>query len=399
MATETLYALFQTVADAERSIGALMDHGIDRNNIGVVARRLAEQDETARVRSGYNRVEDQTDALGDPVATYTPRSTMTPPVAFEETPRNENDNPLNVESVGKEGITTTTGADAGAGAAIGSGVGLIAGLLASAAALTIPGFGLVLAGGAFAAGIGATVATTAAGAIAGGVAGYLRDMGMDEAAAASYAERVTEGDYLISVTADTSAYDDIRRILYKYNAVGVDLDINQADRGPTSAWIGNESIDPATATWADNQTTTTNPNAWDSDETIDPAAGRTDLGVENPGTVRAHLAEQAIDAGVPIGAAYVPPVPIGPAYVPADRVSPGDLPPETVGSQPLGQLGSPAPVRRIITEEPDGTPIIPAREIEEVPPSAWRDPAIDAARAQAAEDHDADVDDAVRERI
>jgi len=375
MATETLYALFQTVADAERAIGALMDHGIDRNNIGVVARRVAEQDEAARVRSGYNRV-DQTDALGDSVAAYTPRSTMTPPVGFEDTEAlSENDTPRNVESVGKEGITTTTGADAGVGAAIGSGVGLLTGLLASAAALTIPGFGLVLAGGAFAAGIGATVATTAAGAIAGGVAGYLRDMGMDEAAAASYAERVTEGDYLISVTADTSAYDDVRRILYKYNAVGVDLDINQADRGPTSAWDANETI--ATA-----------PNAWNADETIDPSTGRVDLAqpsFEAPAVSRASLAEQSIDAAVPIG----------PAYVPADRVSPGDLPPEDVPSQPLGQLGSPTPVRRIITEEPDGTPIIPAREIEEVPPSAWRDPAVDAARAQAAEDHDADVDEAV----
>jgi hypothetical protein len=339
-----------------------MDHGIDSDNIGVVTRRPAEQDEAARVRGGYSRVVDP--AVGDTVAAYEPRSSMTPPVAFDETgPISANDTRANVEQIGKEGITTTTAADAGAGAAIGSGVGLIAGLLVSAAALTIPGFGLVLAGGAFAAGIGATVATTAAGAVAGGVAGYLRDMGMDESAAASFAERVSEGDYLLAVTAETTDYDDIRRILYKYNAVGVDLDAGQAGRGPTHVWAPNETIDPAT--------------------------GETDLAgqlIDAPQLERAHFAEQSIDAAVPIG----------PAYVPADRVSPGDLPAEDIDPRPLGQLGSPSPVRRFLTEEPDGTPIIPAREIEEVPPSAWRDPAIDAARAQAAEDHDADVDDAVR---
>jgi hypothetical protein len=31
---------------------------------------------------------------------------------------------------------------------------------------------------------------------------------------------------------------------------------------------------------------------------------------------------------------------------------------------PPVQLGSPAPVRRIVTEDPDGRPIIPARDIE-----------------------------------
>ena len=397
MATETIYALFQTVSDAERAIGALIDHGIDRGNIGVVARRAAEQDESVRVRGAYERVV-QPDAagIGEPVVSYEQKPTVTPPAAYGDTldPVNGEDTPANVESVGKEGVTTTTAADAGVGAAIGSGFGLLAGILASAAALTIPGFGLVLAGGAFAAGVGATLATGAAGAIAGGVAGYLRDMGMNEAAAASYAERINEGDYLISVTADTSGYDEVRRLLYKYNAVSVDLDIDQADRGPERVW---EEGQPTAASLAGSEATAPNtvtapPIAQDSwtglqtDETVDPVTGRVDLAGD-------PLPDYPVTEPRKIGE---PTYKIGPNYAPHDGASIEDLPQEIAPPTPVGRLGSPAPVRRIVTEEPDGTPIIPAREIEEVPPSAWRDPAVDVARAETAIDHDAEVDEAVQ---
>jgi hypothetical protein len=64
--------------------------------------------------------------------------------------------------------------------------------------------------------------TTVAGAIAGGVTGYLRDMGMPEHAAQNIADRLHEGDYLLTVDADTSQYDDLKMLLNKYNAVGID---------------------------------------------------------------------------------------------------------------------------------------------------------------------------------
>ena len=54
MAAQRIYALFQDVADAERAIGALEDHGIPRANIGVAARRPAEADEAGRVRDGLH---------------------------------------------------------------------------------------------------------------------------------------------------------------------------------------------------------------------------------------------------------------------------------------------------------------------------------------------------------
>lgn len=243
MAAETIYATFQTIADAERAIGALIDHGVSRDNIGVIARQAAEQDEAERVRAGFTRVVDTTDtALGEPVVTYEPRSQTLPPAALADTlvPASSIDTPDNVETVGKIGVTTTTAADASAGAAIGTGVGLVAGLLAGAAALVVPGVGMVLAAGAVTAAIGATVATTAAGAIAGGVAGYLRDMGMDETAATSYADRISQGDYLIAITIDTADYDAVRRILLKYNAAGVDTQATVAGGDLRRAW-GNDA--------------------------------------------------------------------------------------------------------------------------------------------------------------
>jgi hypothetical protein len=309
MATETIYALFRTVADAERAIGALMDHGVERDNIGVIARQTAEQDEEIRVRTGYVRSSTPIDdTLDEPVAAYTPRPTTMPPAAISGTvvPTSDNDTPQSVETAGKEGITTTTGADAGAGAAIGTGIGLVAGLLASAIALTVPGVGIVLAAGAVTSAIGATVAATAAGAIAGGVAGYLRDMGMNEAAASSYADRVSQGDYLIAVTVDTSDYDDVRRILYKYNAVGVDVNVNTAGEPVRSAW-GND----------------------------------------------------------PVLVEYL--------------------------SRPSSRLGSPMPVRRIVTEDPDGTPVIPAREAPNEP--GWTGMGMSPKESEAALDRDMDLDD------
>ncbi len=231
---QQIYALFQDVADAERAIGALADHGVGRDHIGVVARRAAEQPEGERVRADYARLADpQSLRQNEPEVGYVPLPGTTQPAALAGTsiPASSADTPQNVEAVGKEGLTTTTPQDAAAGAAVGSGVGLVAGLLAAAAALTVPGVGLVLAGGALASALGATVAATAAGAVAGGAAGYLRDMGMPEHAAQQVADRLREGDYLLSIAIDPAQYDDIKRLLLKYNAVSVDDSAAQAGIG------------------------------------------------------------------------------------------------------------------------------------------------------------------------
>ena len=231
MALQTIYALFQDVADAERAIGALQDHGVPAANIGVATRRPAEQEEAGRVRTGFTRLtDDGAVRQGEPEVAYAAQPGTLPPAALATTvtPVSAVDTPLNVATVGKEGITTTTPQDAAAGAAVGTGVGLVAGLLAAAAALTIPGFGLVLGGGVLAAAFGAAAATTAAGAAAGGVVGYLRDMGMPEQAAANVSDRLREGDYLLTATVDPVRYDEIKQLLQKYNAVGVDVNVSTA---------------------------------------------------------------------------------------------------------------------------------------------------------------------------
>ncbi|MDQ2687038.1 MAG: hypothetical protein M3Y28_04140 [Armatimonadota bacterium] len=241
MAIERIYALFQDVADAERAIGALQDHGITRDHIGVVARRPAEQDEAGRVRTDYTRVSDaQVTHQGEPAVAYEARPGTLPPAALAPTvtPSSTADTAQNVDTVGKEGITFSTPQDAAAGAAVGGGIGLVTGLLAAAAALAIPGVGIVLSGGILATALGAAAATAAAGAAVGGVAGYLTDMGMPEQAAQNVASRLKEGDYLVTVDADTERYDDIRRTLFKYNAVGVDVNVAAA----------GETVPPAAVT-------------------------------------------------------------------------------------------------------------------------------------------------------
>ena len=241
MALQTIYALFQNVSDAERAIGALRDHGVPDASIGIASRRAAEQDETERIRGGYTRLtEDETTSA----ATYAPAPGTAPAAAIADTvtPRSAVDTAENVSTVGKMGLTTTTPQDAAAGAAIGSGVGLVAGLLAAAAAVMIPGVGLVLGGGILAGAFGVAAATTAAGAAVGGVTGYLRDMGMPEQAAANVSDRLREGDYLLTISIDPVRYDEIKQLLLKYNAAGVDINVNAAGERVTDVWGNNPVI-------------------------------------------------------------------------------------------------------------------------------------------------------------
>lgn len=240
MPTQRIYALFPDIADAERAIGAVKDHGVPSDAIGVAARRPAEQDEAARVRTDFTRISDQSGvSQGEPEATYTARPGAPAPAAITSTiaPTSTADTSENVAAVGKEGITTTTAQDAGAGASVGAGIGLVAGILLAAAALTIPGVGIIIGGGALAAGFGAAAATTAAGAIAGGVTGYLRDMGMPEHAAEHVADRINEGDYLVTIDVNADQYDDLKLLLEKYHAVGIDIGAPNTPDAPQPAAV------------------------------------------------------------------------------------------------------------------------------------------------------------------
>ncbi|MBW4643849.1 MAG: histidine kinase [Goleter apudmare HA4340-LM2] len=98
-------------------------------------------------------------------------------------------------------LGTGNKADEGAkaGAATGGVLGGLGGLLVGLGALTIPGVGPVIAGGAAATALASTAAGGAIGAAAGGIAGGLVGLGIPEAQARVYSDRFQRGDYLVMV--------------------------------------------------------------------------------------------------------------------------------------------------------------------------------------------------------
>ena len=117
-----------------------------------------------------------------------------------------------------DGITTTTSADAAKGATTGGWVGLVGGALAGVASLVIPGYGIVVGGGALATALATAVGTGAAGAATGGVLGYLKDQGADEAVAIDIDEAIKNGGGVLTVTCSHQAASGIHELLNKYKA-------------------------------------------------------------------------------------------------------------------------------------------------------------------------------------
>lgn len=168
---ETRYASFSDYKMAEKAVGALLDHGLDKKDVSLIAH--------------------QGDGDHDKHA--------------------------------KDGITTTSAADAGAGAAKGAGVGLAVGALAALASLFIPGFGLVYGGGALATALGAAAGTTAAGAVAGSVAGTLQDQGVAANIAEDYETAVKNGGAVVELHLPSGDLGVVQaeEILTKYNATNI----------------------------------------------------------------------------------------------------------------------------------------------------------------------------------
>jgi hypothetical protein len=166
----TLFATFSDAAMAQRAVGALLDHGADKDSISLVANETHEELWKA-------------------------------------------------ESHAKTGVTTTSGADAAHGAAKGAGIGLGLGILGGLASLFIPGFGLVLGGSAMATALAAAAGTTAAGAFTGAVEGYLVDQGVPQAVATSYKEALAHGSALLSIALPSGKLDrvDAENVVAKYN--------------------------------------------------------------------------------------------------------------------------------------------------------------------------------------
>ncbi len=185
---QTLYAAFPTVADAEKAAGALLDYGVRKEDVSVVAAHAG------------------TDA----------------PVYADDL-KTSTDDELHTDKAAKHGISTTTAGDAEAGAAKGTGIGLGLGVLAAIASLVVPGFGLVLGGGALATAIGGLVGATAAGAVAGGVTGYLKDQGVPDEVVTRYHDAVQQGGAFLAISVPSDKVDAVTAegIIAKYGASDV----------------------------------------------------------------------------------------------------------------------------------------------------------------------------------
>jgi hypothetical protein len=174
---QTIYAAFNKDSQASKAVAALMDNGIRAEDISIISPR--------GTKAYYNDTADESEASD--------RATS--------------------------GLTTTTGADASVGAEKGAGLGLGVGVVAALACLMVPGFGLVVGGGALATAIAGAAGATAAGAVAGGVHGYLRDQGVPDDAIGSYGQDYDSGDTLVAVTAPSDGVNVMtaHEILSKYN--------------------------------------------------------------------------------------------------------------------------------------------------------------------------------------
>lgn len=172
----TLFASFNSAADAERAAAALLDRGARNEDLSIVSH------ETGAVDVGHGEG--------------------------------------HAEEVAKHGVTTTTPADAAYGAAKGLTYGTGIGLLGVIAAMAVPGVGLVIGAGALAA---AVAGTAAAGAAAGGIMGYLKDQGMGGDLAAEYHARIAAGGAVLALQLPTGDLDErtAESLLTKYGAAGV----------------------------------------------------------------------------------------------------------------------------------------------------------------------------------
>lgn len=172
---ETIYACFIDGETATKAVGALLDHGVRPNDISVL------------VKDGLYPMENPE---GD------------------------------ARKSAEHGITVSTPEDAGVGAAKGTGVGLGVGVLAALAAVTIPGVGLVLGGGALAIALAGVAGAGVAGAVAGGLTGLLKDQGVNEDQALHYSNRILAGGSLVSVYTPSNGVpaETVMAIFAKYGS-------------------------------------------------------------------------------------------------------------------------------------------------------------------------------------
>ena len=182
---QTLYASFADIANAERAIGALLDHGVKPQDLTLVAN----------------------ESHSERLSTYSASESL---------------DLKDLENHAKNGITTTTAGDAESAAIAGAGVGMGLGIMSALAAMFLPGVGLVVGGGTLALALAGAAGATGAGAIAGGVYGYLKDQGVPENLATEYHTSVEGGGALLAIgMTDSPSRSEIETTLAKYSAMNI----------------------------------------------------------------------------------------------------------------------------------------------------------------------------------
>lgn len=178
---KTVVALYDQISDANAAVRDLVDFGIPRDNISLMA----------------------SDTSGEYNAYFSGQRSG--------------------ENVSETMDSTASGAATGAG--IGALVGGLGGLLVGLGVLAVPGVGPVLAAGPLATAIsaitGAGVGAMAGGA-AGGLIGALVDLGLPEETAGNYAEGVRRGGTLVTVRTEDHQAEEARRIMNRHNVVNLD---------------------------------------------------------------------------------------------------------------------------------------------------------------------------------
>lgn len=221
--TETLYATFNDAGMAEKAVGALLDHGGSNEDISVISKEpCANHVHSTRVDDNNERSEERANAVaGRP---YVNGDKTDADGQYTDADKRRDGRTMkdsdHAEKSGKTGLSTTTAGDAEAGAAKGAGIGLGVGVAAAIVSLIVPGFGLVMGGGALAVALAGTAGATAAGAAAGGVTGYLKDQGVPDAAATDYQHAYENGSAVLSIHVPSGKLSpaEARGILSKYDA-------------------------------------------------------------------------------------------------------------------------------------------------------------------------------------
>lgn len=180
---KSVVGLFDTIAQADQAVQALLDSGIPREDISAVA--------------------------NDPGGSYDHSA-----------------------AAGEPNVSEGAGVGAIGGTLVGGTFGLLAGL----GVMVIPGIGPILAAGPLLAAIGATALGAGVGAAAGGLIGALSGAGVPQTDAQLYAEGVRRGGTLLVVTADDTQANPVADLLQRYGAV----DLHERQAG----WQGDQQPDP-----------------------------------------------------------------------------------------------------------------------------------------------------------